>query len=96
MRVKFTPSARARFLEGLEFVRQDSPFAALRFREKSEQVLRRLEKSPDSGRSAQGFPALPHREVIVRSFRFFFRVSGGTVWIVAVWHDAQLPAGPGN
>lgn len=94
MRVKFTPSARAQFLEGLEYTRQDSPMAAQRFREESEQVLRRLEKFPESGRSIPELPRLPHREVIVRPFRFFYRVVGKTVWIVAVWHGAQLPEGP--
>ncbi len=94
MKVKFTPSARSHFLEGLEYIRQDSPRAARQFREKAEAVLRRLETMPDSGRSIPEFPDLPHREVIVRPFRFFYRVVGKTVWVVAVWHSAQLPAGP--
>jgi plasmid stabilization system protein ParE len=82
------------FLEGLEYIRQDSPTAAQRFREKAEQVLRRLEEYPESGRSIPEFPALPHREVIVRPYRFFYRVVGKTVWVVAVWRSAQLPDGP--
>ena len=94
MKVRFTPTARAQFLESLEYIRQDSPSAALGFREKAEQVLRRLEEYPESGRSIPEFPALPHREVIVRSYRFFYRVVGKTVWVVAVWHSAQLPEGP--
>ena len=96
MRVRFTPAARAQFLEGLEDIRRDNPTAALRFREKAEQALRRLEKHPASGRSIPEFPALPHREVIVRPYRFFYRVVGKTVWIVAVWHGAQLPDGPAH
>ncbi len=96
MRIRFTPSARAQFLEGLEYIRQDSPAAAKHFREKAESVLRRLEEFPESGRPIPEFPALPHREVIVRPYRFFYRVSGKTVWIVAVWHGAQLPADPVN
>ena len=96
MRVKFTPSARTQFLEGLEYIRQDSPTAARRFREKVETVLRRLEEFPESGRSIPEFPDLPHREVIVRPYRFFYRVVGKTVWVVAVWHGAQLPASPGQ
>ena len=96
MRIKFTPSARAQFLEGLEYIRQDSPSAARQFREKAEATIRRLEEYPESGRSIPEFPALPHREVIVRPYRFFYRVIGKTVWIVAVWHGAQLPAGPVN
>ena len=94
MNVRFTSSARTQFLVGLEYIRRDSPTAASRFREKAEKVLRRLEKFPDSGRSIPEFPDLPHREIIVRPYRFFYRVSGRTVWIVAVWHGAQLPAGP--
>ncbi|HDL86399.1 MAG TPA: type II toxin-antitoxin system RelE/ParE family toxin [Candidatus Acetothermia bacterium] len=94
MKLKFTPSARAQFLGGLEYIRQDDPSAATTFRGKAEEVLRRLEKFPNSGRPIPEFPDLPHREVIVRPYRFFYRVSGKTVWIVAVWHGAQLPAGP--
>lgn len=94
MKVKFTPSARAQFLEGLEYIRQDSPAAAAQFREKAERLLRRLEEYPESGRSIPEFPGLPHREVIIRPYRFFYRVAGKTVWMVAVWHGAQLPDGP--
>ena len=96
MKVKFTPSARVQFLEGLEYIRQDSPSAAVNFRNKAEVVLRRLEEFPESGRSIPEFPGLPHREVIIPPYRFFYRVAGKTVWIVAVWHSAQLPKGLGH
>jgi len=94
MKLKFTPSARVQFLEGLEYIRQDSPAAAENFRKKVEAALRRLEEFPDSGRSIPEFPGLPHREVIVRPYRFFYRVVGKTVWVVALWHGAELPSGP--
>ena len=89
MRVRFTPSARNQFLEGLEYVSQDKPAAARRFRDRAERVLRRLESHPESGRGIPEFPELPHREVIVSPYRFFYRVEKKTVWIVAVWHGAQ-------
>jgi toxin ParE1/3/4 len=96
VKVRFTPSARRQFLEGLEYIRQDSPTAARRFREKAERVLGRLSEFPESGRAILEFPELPHREVILRPYRCFYRVIGKNVWIVAVWHSAQLPAGPAN
>ena len=96
MKIKFTTSARLQFLEGLEYIRQDSPTAARQFRENAEAVLSRLAEFPESGRAIPEFPELPHREVIVRPYRFFYRVVGKTVWIVAVWHSAQLPVGPAN
>jgi len=60
-------------------------------RKRAEKILRRLEKFPKSGRVIPEFPELPYREVIAPPYRFFYRVEGETVWIVAVWHSAQLP-----
>ena len=94
MTVQFTPSARLQFLSALAYIRQDNPAAATRLRRNAESGLRRLEKFPDSGRIILEFPELPYREVIVAPYRFFYRVEGVTVWIVAVWHGAQLPGVP--
>jgi toxin ParE1/3/4 len=94
VKVHLTPSARLQFLSALTYVRQDNPPAATRFRKKAESLLRRLEKFPKSGRAIPEFPELPYREVIVAPYRFFYRVEGTLVWVVAVWHGAQLPGVP--
>ena len=94
MKVRVTSSARAQFLSALTYIRRDNPGAALNFRERVETVLRRLEEFPDSGRVLPEFPELPYREVIIAPYRFFYRVKGEIVWIVAVWHGAQLPEEP--
>ena len=91
MKVRFTPSARIQFLSALAYIRQDNPQAAVYFRDRVEKVLRRLEEFPGSGRVVAEFPELPYREVVISSYRFFYRVKGEIVWIVAVWHGAQLP-----
>jgi plasmid stabilization system protein ParE len=69
--------------------------AALALRRKAAAALSRLADFPDSGHSLPEFPELPFREVIVAPYRFFYRVKADTVWIVAVWHGAQLPDEPG-
>ena len=89
MRIRFTPSARAAFLQYLAYVHRADPAAARRLRLKADRSLRRLERFPESGRKLPEFPHLPHREVIVRPCRFFYRVQGKTVWVVAVWHGAR-------
>lgn len=91
MRVRFTPTARTHFLAAIEYIRQNRPSAAARFRRRAETVLSRLEKFPGSGRAIPEFPDLPYREIIVPPYRIFYRIEGRTVWIVAVWHSAQLP-----
>lgn len=94
MKVRFTPSARAQFLAALSYVRAANPLAATRLRARAEKSLRRLARLPASGARIPEFPDLPHRQVLLPPYRFFHRVEGQTVWIVAVWHGAQLPGEP--
>ena len=91
MRIRFTDSARTQFLAGLAYIREDRRGAAVRLRKRPELVLRRLSEFPESRRVIPEFPELPYREVIVPPFRFFYLVKGETVWIVGVWHSAQMP-----
>lgn len=94
MRVRFTPAGRNQFLAAIEYIRRENPAAARRFRARAEEILRRLQRFPDSGRIVPEFPELPYREVIIRPYRFFYRVRAPVVWVVAVWHGAQLPGDP--
>jgi plasmid stabilization system protein ParE len=94
MKVRFTSSARTQFLSALSYIRQDKPSAAISFRDRAEKILRRLEDFPESGRIIPEFPELPYREVIIPPYRFFYKVKAEAVWIVAVWHGAQLPKVP--
>ncbi len=94
MRILFTPTGRRQFLEATAYIFKDNPTAASDFRRKAEQKLSRLTAFPESGRFIPEFPELPVREVIVRPYRFFYRIKEDTVWIVAVRHGAQLPEEP--
>ena len=94
MKVKFTPSAKTQFLSALSYIRKDKPSAAINFRNQAEKILRRLEDFPESGRIIPEFPELPYREVIISPYRFFYKIKADVVWIVAVWHGAQLPKEP--
>ena len=94
MKIRFTPGARAEFLEALEFIRQEDPHAAKAFRQRTKSVLNRLSSFPQSGRVIPEFSDLPHREVIIPPYRFFYRAHDKIIWIVAVWHDRRLPQEP--
>lgn len=96
MKVKFTPSAKTQFLSALSYIRKDKPSAAISFRNRAEKILRRLEDFPESGRIIPEFPELPYREVIISPYRFCYKIKDDVVWIVAVWHGAQLPKGPSS
>ena len=89
LKTLFTPSARTQFLQAIDYIKRDKPSAAVEFRQKAEKALRRLERFPKSGRPIPEFPDLPHREVIVAPFRFFYRIEGSKLWILAVWHGGD-------
>ncbi len=94
MKLRFTPAGRLQFLAALTYIQRDKASAAASFRHRAEIALRRLERFPLSGRSVPEFPELPYREVIVPPYRFFYRVKGSIIWVVGVWHSAQLPGEP--
>jgi toxin ParE1/3/4 len=94
VRVRFTPSGRRQFLDRVAYILGENPAAARRFKQRAQAVLRRLERFPGSGRLLPEFADLPYREVIVGPYRFFYRIAGKTVWVVAVWHGAQIPEEP--
>ena len=96
MKILFTPTGRRQFLDAIAYIHRDNPSAAVTFRQKAEKKLSRLKEFPDSGRLLPEFPDLPFREVIVNPYRFFYRAKDKTVWIIAVWHGAQLPDEPGE
>ncbi len=96
MKVRFTPAARRQFLAALSYIRADNPAAASRIRQRAETILRRLEQFPESGRVIPEFPELPYREVVISPYRFFYRINKETIWVVAIWHEAQLAREPGS
>ncbi|MHB1344915.1 MAG: type II toxin-antitoxin system RelE/ParE family toxin [Thermoleophilia bacterium] len=94
--VRFTPAADVEFLAVISHIGADSPAAAVAFKAKALHTLSRLGAFPASGRALPEYPALPFREVIVAPYRFFYQVRVDAVWIVAVWHGAQLVNPPEN
>lgn len=94
--IRFTPPARAQFLAALAYIKADRPMAAADFKQLAIESLARLVEFPESGRVAPEFPQLGFREVLVGPYRFFFRESGDAIWVVGVWHDAQIPDEPSD
>lgn len=67
-----------------EFVRRDSPDAALALMARLISSVRRLEEFPLSGRIVPEFRRRNMREVIVGSFRVVYEVAGEEVGVVTV------------
>lgn len=94
MIVRLTPPARAQLLAAVAYINADRPTAARDFRMRVDGALRRLIDFPESGRVVPEFSGLGFREVLVDSYRLFYRVQGDVAWVVGVWHDAQIPDEP--
>ena len=94
MRVRFTPQAERQCLGALRVLRPRNPAGAVTVLRRADAVIELLREPPQAGHATPEFPELPHRELPLPPYRFFHRVVADTVWIVAVWHDRQLPASP--
>ena len=94
MIVRLTPPARAQLLAAVAYINAERPTAARDFRMRVDDALRRVADFPESGRVIPEFSRLGFRELLVGSYRLFFRVQGGAIWVVGVWHDAQIPDEP--
>ena len=88
--IRYSPPARRQFLDAIRYIKADKPSAAKNFRLKAQKSLSRLEIYPDSGSPIPEFPDSEFRQVVVKPYRFFYRIEEEDVWVVGVWHDAQL------
>ena len=94
MTVRYTPSAWATYQDALSTIHAHNRLAAYRFAESVERAVARLQRFPQLGHYIPEFPDSPHRQFIVGPYRFFYRLDEETIWIVSVWHGAQIPAEP--
>ena len=96
MQIKFTATAIERWTAALSYLTERNPAAALRLFNKVQASLGRLRTFPLLGSSVREYQHLPIREIIVEPYRFFYQVDrrSSIIWIVDVWHGAQLPDAP--
>ena len=96
MKVRYTSAAARRFSELVDELRAMNPFAVENLGRRVSRSIRRLSTFPASGPGVPEFPELGLRQFFVEPYRFFYYVDDArqTVWIVGVWHGAQLPEPP--
>jgi plasmid stabilization system protein ParE len=96
MRIRYGRPAIHRLAEIVSSIRELNPLAAVRFGQNLQRCLKRISVFPRSGFGVREFPNHPLLEFVVEPYRFFYLVDGmhQTVWIVGIWHSAQIPAEP--
>ena len=96
MRVEFTAKAAAQYRSAFDRIADANRFASQRFAARLGERLRQIGRFPQSGHFVAEFATLPVRQFIVEPYRFFYRVDEARriVFIVDVWHGAQLPIYP--
>ena len=96
MKVRYTRPALSRLGELVAALYEQNPFAVQRLAKQLACSIRRIEAFPLGGARVPEFPSRPIRQFFVEPYRFFYYVDAPkkTVWIVSIWHGAQLPAEP--
>lgn len=74
------------------YIATDSPIYARHQIEHIFQAVERLRRFPESGRHLPEFQHLPHREIIVDSYRVIYRYESGNneVVVITVVHGKRL------
>lgn len=67
-----------------EYIALDNPDAAKRVAQRVFASVDRLGAFPPSGKKVPESPSLPHRELVIRPCRVFYRIEGTTIWIVHI------------
>jgi len=93
-KVRWAERARDDIREIYDFIARDSPRAAEALVERVLHSTERLASFPESGRTVPEFPDLGYRELLVGSYRIWYRIENATVWIVTVVHGRRLPELP--
>lgn len=82
MRISFTMTARDSFLDALVGLMAQSHGAAESFRDRVESALTAL---ADGTATEQEVPRERSMDYLGKAYRFYYRVRGETLWILAVW-----------
>jgi len=93
-RIRFVKEAENTFLDAVEYIANDNPIAAQKFRDSVFTKLEGLMKFPEMFRLVPEFPELGFRDLFVGSYRFFYKPVDDTIWVAGVWHFAQIPEPP--
>lgn len=96
MKLRYTRRATERYTAVLVYLTEQNPQAAQNYFHKVESALGRLRTFPMLGGLTREYAHLAVRQVLVEPYRFFYVLDERrrTVWIVDVWHGAQLPDEP--
>ena len=96
MRLRYTSTAYEKLQAIWSQLFEVNPFAAARMRKQLTQSLGRLRSFPRLGPQVSEYSSASVRQTIVGPYRFFYYVDerAQTIWIVDVWHGAQLTSAP--
>lgn len=96
MKVRLTPEARGKIDDALYRILLSDVFAARRYRDRVALALRRLGQFPQLGHFVPEYPTAPIKQFIVEPYRFFYFIDERrrVLWVVDVWHGAQIPDYP--
>ncbi len=91
---RFAEPAQVAYAAAIRYLVEHNLFAAERFVEEVDAAIERVCRFPESGSVIREDPEGSFRQVVVKPYRFIYRIEGDVVLIVAVLHSAQQTTRP--
>lgn len=92
MEIRFNAATADAYALVVDYLAAHNPAAAERFVSDVDTALARLQRFPALGAPVAAPRPVPLRQFLVPPYRFFYRVEQDTLWVVALWHEAQQVA----
>ena len=96
MEIRFNAATADAYNAVAGYLSAHDPAAALRFVSDVDAALTRLQRFPALGAPVAAPGLVPMRQFLVPPYRFFYRVEQDTLWVVALWHEAQQITAPAD
>lgn len=88
--ISWTDTAQSNLIEIKEYVSLDSPLQAELLIEGIFTKAQILLQFPEIGKRLKELPEKEYRELLYKSYRIIYKVEGGKVYILTIYHSARL------
>ena len=90
MKIIWTEKAVEKLEEYADYIALDKPIAAVKWAEKIQNSVNKLDEFPNIGREVPELKRPDIRELIEGEYRIIYRLESNRIYILTVYHSKQL------
>jgi toxin ParE1/3/4 len=89
MKIRWTRPFAQNLEAAREYIRADSPTAAVHVIQRVLEALEKISRFPEVGRASKHMPGIRHLPIPNTPLILIYRIQYDTIELLAIWHHAQ-------